>query len=123
MNRLARQCMTLVASALIGAGGWAIGAPGNGGASNDTQPGTVMPAAGAVGKAAPANGAVVTQDLDESRVQRLSPRYTLRLGLDDRRYRGFHQHSAEDLRADDRVIIENDRIQQQRRALREDTYR
>ena len=51
-------------------------------------------------------------------------RYIVRMRLDDGRYRGFRQHGTDELRMDDRVIVENDRIQAERRARANgDTYR
>jgi hypothetical protein len=44
--------------------------------------------------------------------------------LDDGRYRGFRQHGTDELRTDDRVIVETDRIEAERRAQRKgDAYR
>jgi hypothetical protein len=121
MNLFVKHWMTLAITAFVAASGYAFGAPGNGGAASDGQPGTAVPLPGPVGAAKASGNA---QDADEAApATRLSPRYTLRMGFDDRRYRGFHQHNSEELRTDDRVIAENDRIQQLRRAMREDIYR
>jgi hypothetical protein len=51
-------------------------------------------------------------------------RYVVRMRLDDGRYRGFRQHGTDELRTDDRVIVETDRIEAERRAQRKgDAYR
>jgi hypothetical protein len=47
------------------------------------------------------------------------PNKKLRFRLDDGRYQGFHQDDPEKLRSDDRVIAENDRIRQERRAAQQ----
>jgi hypothetical protein len=59
-----------------------------------------------------AGAATVTEEQPAPRAKR----YTIRMRLDDGRYRGFRQHGTDELRTDDRVIIENDRIQAERRA-------
>ncbi|MEO7760615.1 MAG: hypothetical protein ABIS68_01750 [Casimicrobiaceae bacterium] len=63
---------------------------------------------------APADGVAVGHEVQENSAPRPS-RYTLRLRLDDGRYRGFQQDSADDLRVSDRVLVENDRIEQERK--------
>jgi len=63
-----------------------------------------------------AAGGVATQPEAVDRQIAPSPRKKLRFRLDDGRYQGFHQDDPEQLRRDDRVIAENDRIRQERRA-------
>jgi hypothetical protein len=45
-------------------------------------------------------------------------RDSLRFRLDDGRYQGFHQDDPERLRTSDWITVESDRVQQERRALR-----
>lgn len=63
---------------------------------------------------ASADGVAVGHEVQENSAPRPS-RYTLGLRLDDGRYRGFHQDSADDLLVSDRVLVENDRIEQERK--------
>jgi len=61
----------------------------------------------------PVNG---TANASEEQPVRSAKRYIVRMRLDDGRYRGFRQHGTDELRMDDRVIVENDRTQAERRA-------
>ena len=62
----------------------------------------------------PVNGAATAAE--EQQTVSNTKRYVVRMRLDDGRYRGFRQQGTDELRMDDRVIVENDRIQAERRA-------
>ena len=67
----------------------------------------------------PVYGTPGTADAQPPRTD--SRRYVIRMRLDDGRYRGFRQHGTDELRTDDRVIVEQDRIRAERRAQRNGT--
>ena len=98
MNRFWRVFAGLAAGALVGA------SPIASADINRDLPTISEPAPGA------------TTAADEQPTVRNTKRYVVRMRLDDGRYRGFRQHGTDELRMDDRVIVENDRIQAQRRA-------
>ena len=72
---------------------------------------------------APATSELAAADDADTARDRPNPkRYELRFRLDDGRYRGFHQDSAEDLRTGDGLYQENNRIRDDHRARARDLY-
>jgi hypothetical protein len=115
MHHVARITLAVVVAASLLAAGTARAQSANGAAAAKSG---IIASIKPEPKRADAAGAAPAGAEAGKSTNRSSTRWVVRVRLDDGRYRGFRQSSVEDLRIGDRVFIENDRIQLERRAAR-----